>query len=87
MSSTISQRDLRLRSKEIMDALEQGSEFTVTRGGHPIGQLAPLSAGQRWVRRADFVRSARHAALPDPDRFRDDLERHLDTDVDDPYAR
>lgn len=38
----ISQRDLRNRSGEIMDAVEHGETFTVTRSGSPIAQLVPL---------------------------------------------
>ena len=38
----ITQRDLRMRSKEIMDAVERGQAFTVTRDGHRIGELVPL---------------------------------------------
>ena len=38
----ITQRDLRIRSKEIMDAVENGQAFTVTRDGHRIGELIPL---------------------------------------------
>jgi prevent-host-death family protein len=38
----ITQRDLRNRSKEIVDAVEGGQSFTVTRDGHEIGQLIPL---------------------------------------------
>jgi hypothetical protein len=34
----ITQRDLRNRSEEIMDAVENGQAFTVTRGGHRIGE-------------------------------------------------
>ena len=33
----ITQRDLRSRSREIMDAVEHGHSFTVTRAGHRIG--------------------------------------------------
>ena len=35
----ITQRDLRNRSKEIMDAVENGQAFIVTRDGHRIGEL------------------------------------------------
>ena len=38
----ITQRDLRMRSKEIMDAVEHGQAFTVTRDGRSIGELVPL---------------------------------------------
>jgi len=50
----ITQRDLRNRSQEIMDAVERGQAFTVTRDGHRIGELIPLrrrradSAARDW---------------------------------------
>jgi prevent-host-death family protein len=45
----ITQRDLRNRSKEIMDAVESGRSFTVTRDGHEIGELIPLRRRRRFV--------------------------------------
>ena len=47
----ITQRDLRMRSKEIMDAVERGQAFTVTRDGHRIGELVPLRQRRRFVSR------------------------------------
>jgi hypothetical protein len=44
----ITQRDLRNRSREIMDAVERGQAFTVTRDGHPISEL------DRWVDGAEL---------------------------------
>lgn len=38
---TISQRELRNDSGEIMRALERGESFTVTRRGTPVGLLVP----------------------------------------------
>ena len=40
----ITQRDLRSRSREIMDAVEHGQSFTVTRDGRHIGELIPLQS-------------------------------------------
>jgi len=37
LTHNISQRDLRMRSKEIMDAVEHGQSFTVTRDGQSVG--------------------------------------------------
>ena len=45
----ITQRDLRMRSKEIMDAVERGQAFTVIRDGHRIGELVPLRQRRRAV--------------------------------------
>jgi len=87
MGSEISQRDLRQRSKEIMDAVERGDGFTVTRDGRPIGELIPLRHRRRFVPRAEFVAAGAHAPAVDPDRVRADLDTALDWDLDDPYAR
>ncbi|MDE0803173.1 MAG: hypothetical protein OSA99_07600 [Acidimicrobiales bacterium] len=87
MDPEISQRDLRLRSKEIMDAVESGQAFTVTRGRYPIAQLIPLLAGRRFVSRHRFA--AGSATAPDVDlaRFRSDQAAGFDVVDDDPYDR
>jgi prevent-host-death family protein len=81
----ISQRDLRFKSKEIMDAVEHGSAFTVTRDGRPMGQLIPLR--RPFVTRAQFAANSRRAAPLDLDEFRADQDRTWSTGVDDPYER
>ena len=83
----ISQRDLRTRSKEIMDAVERGQSFTVTRDGHGIGELVPLRRRRRFVTRADFTATSRSAPAIELTGFRADQEAALDVQVDDPYAR
>ena len=70
----ITQRDLRSRSKEIMDAVEGGQSFTVTRDGHEIGELIPLRRRRRFVARAEFVGMSRNAAAIDIDAFRADQD-------------
>ncbi|MFT4009442.1 MAG: prevent-host-death protein [Nocardioidaceae bacterium] len=83
----ISQRDLRLRSKEIMDAVEHGESFTVTRDGHQIGELIPLRRRRTFLSREEFL-AGRTTTIPvDPDRFRADLDAAVDNGPDDPYAR
>jgi len=85
LPAEINQRDLRLRSKDIMDAVERGESFTVTRDGRPMGQLLPLR--RRFVTRAQFAAASTTAAVIDPDRLRADVADDLDLDLDDPYAR
>ena len=68
----ITQRDLRMRSKEIMDAVERGQAFTVTRDGHRIGELVPLRQRRRFVSRAEFAAMSRSAPVIDADAFRAD---------------
>jgi prevent-host-death family protein len=41
MSRTITQRELRNDSGEIMRSLDQGESFVVTRNGTPVGELTP----------------------------------------------
>lgn len=82
----ISQRDLRLRSKEIMDSVEHGQSFTVTRDGHQIAELIPLRKRRTFVPRHEFTAGPR-GPLVDPDRLRADLDALVAPEVDDPYAR
>lgn len=83
----ISQRDLRNRSKEIMDAVERGESFVVTRDGHRIGELIPLRRPKRWVTREEFAAMSRGAPRIDLDAFRADQDAAIDQDLHDPYDR
>lgn len=83
----ISQRDLRQRSKEIMDGVEAGESFVVTRDGREIGELLPLRRQRRFVPRDDFMSISRGAPDVDLDAFMADVRDALDDEVKDPYAR
>lgn len=83
----ITQRDLRNRSREIMDAVENGQAFTVTRDGHSIGELIPLRRRRRFVPRQEFAAMSRGASGIDLDAFRADQDVTLDHDADSPYDR
>jgi len=81
----ITQRDLRTRSKEIMDAVEKGQAFTVTRDGHRIGELIPLRGRRRFVPRQEFATMSGTAAMVDVDAFRADQDASADHELADPY--
>ena len=83
----ISQRDLRLRSKEIMDCVERGQGFTVTRDGHEIGELIPLRRRRTFVTREEFLAGGLGLPPIDIDQFRADLDAAVNNDIDDPYDR
>jgi prevent-host-death family protein len=83
----ISQRDLRVRSKEIMDAVERGQAFTVTRDGHQIGELVPLRRRRRFVGRVEFAEMSRSAPAIDLAAVRADQDAAYDQVAVDPYAR
>jgi antitoxin (DNA-binding transcriptional repressor) of toxin-antitoxin stability system len=82
----ITQRDLRSRSREIMDAVERGQSFTVTRDGHRIGELIPLRR-RRFVPREEFAAMSLNAPDVDLDAFRADQEAALDQEPTSPYER
>jgi len=86
MPPEITQRDLRARSAEIMDAVEHGEKFIVTRSGRPIGELIPLRP-RRWVTREQFAETSKNAPAIDVDRFRADLDEAIDWELRDPYDR
>jgi prevent-host-death family protein len=70
----VTQRDLRTKSREIMDAVERGQAFTVTRDGRRIGELVPLRQRRRFVSREAFAAMSRSAPLVDPIAFRADQD-------------
>ncbi|MGH3273966.1 MAG: hypothetical protein ACRDNZ_06515 [Streptosporangiaceae bacterium] len=71
----ITQRDLRNRSREIMDAVENGQAFTVTRDGHRIGELIPLRRRRRFVPRQEFAAMSRYDEYAERARRLDVLQR------------
>ena len=79
MTRTISQRELRNDSGEIMRALDRGEDFIVTRNGVPVGELRP--ARRRFVSRDLLVQTFRTAPAIDADRLRDDLDAVAGQDI------
>lgn len=83
----VTQRDLRTKSREIMNAVEHGESFTVTRDGHKIGQLVPLKHRRRFVPREEFVAMSRNAPPINLSSFRADQDAMIDNEIDDVYQR
>src|SRR5450759_1281636 len=83
----ITQRDLRSRSREIMDAVEHGQAFTVTRDGHQIGELVPIRRRRRFVSRQEFAAMSRNAPGSSLDAFRADQDAVADHEDGGPYDR
>ena len=80
MSHTITQRELRNDSGEIMRRLDQGESFIVTRNGSPVGELTPLHR-HRFVSAEAAVGLFRAAPGVDGRRFRNDLDAIAAQDV------
>jgi prevent-host-death family protein len=73
MAASITQRELRNGSGEILRRLDQGESFVVTRNGVPVGELTPLRR-RRFVTAAAVVAMFRNAPAIDPGRFRADID-------------
>ncbi|MDX2853102.1 prevent-host-death protein [Streptomyces sp. PA03-3a] len=82
----ITQRDLRTRSKEIMDAVQGGQTFIITRDGHRIGELVPLRRRRRFIPRGEFAAMSKAAPDVSLDAFRADHDATADQEPGDPYA-
>lgn len=83
----ITQRDLRSRSREIMDAVEHGQSFMVTRDGHAIAELIPLRRRRRFVSRQEFAAMSRNAPGLDVEHFRADQDAAVEHEAISPYDR
>ena len=86
-SHAINQRDLRMRSREIMDAVERGETFTITRDGREVAELVPLKGRRRFVPAAEFLALGRGLQPIDAEQFRADLDGISDPYLDDPFDR
>ena len=74
---TVTIRELRNKGGEVMDRVEAGEQLTVTRDGRPVAQLRPV---RRPGLRAEALLTRWRRLRPvDPDVFRADLDRVLDT--------
>lgn len=76
---TITQRELRNESGEIMRALDQGESFIVTRNGVPVGELVPYKRRQ-FVATESLIEAFRGTAGVDYEALRADLDAVLDQD-------
>jgi prevent-host-death family protein len=76
---TISQRELRNQSGEIMRALERGESFLITRHGVPVGELRP--APRRSVTREQLLAALAGAPPMDSKQFRADLDAVVDQSI------
>jgi prevent-host-death family protein len=74
-----------MRSKQIMDSVERGESFTVTRGGREIADLVPIARRRQFISRTEFARGSVSAPSVDLAAFRRDLDAAMDTRLDDPY--
>ena len=77
MARSITQRELRNESGDIMRGLDRGESYLVTRNGVPVGELRPILRS-RFVSAGLVIGAFASAATIDPARFRDDVDRVID---------
>lgn len=81
MTRKLSQRELRNQSGEIMRALDEGEDFIVTRNGVPVGELRPIEKRKpTFISREALVAAFEGAPHVDYERFRADIDAHVDQD-------
>jgi antitoxin (DNA-binding transcriptional repressor) of toxin-antitoxin stability system len=77
VAKTITQRELRNSSGEIMRGLDRGESFVVTRNGVPVGELLPARR-RRFVAADVAVAAFQGAGAMELDRLRADLDAVAD---------
>jgi len=80
VAQTITQRELRNESGQIMRRLDQGETFIVTRNGAPVGELTPLRR-HRFVAADTVIAMFRNAPTVNAKRFRKDLDAKASQDA------
>lgn len=83
----INQRDLKNRAGEIMDAIERGESFTLTRRGHKIAVVTPISRRRTFVSRERMLAVFAGSPVIDDRKFQQDVRAIFDGEDYDPYDR
>jgi prevent-host-death family protein len=83
----INQRDLKLHAGEIMDAVERGEAFTVTRNGRRIATVTPIGSRPTFVPKERVAAAFAGAPVLDDSRFRDDVRALFSDEEYDPFER
>ena len=83
---TISQRELRNDSGEILRAVEAGESMVVTKSGIPVAELRPLTR-RRFVPAQEWVERRASGPAVDAAELRADVDALHEQGLDDPFAR
>ena len=75
----VSIRDLRNHGGDVVDRVERGEHFVVTRSGKPVAELRPL--GSRGLPAAELIRRRKHLPPVDPESLRRDVDAALDSSL------
>lgn len=53
--ATVASRDLRNRTRQVLERVEAGEDITVTVDGRPVGRIVPITHKPRWIARDVFL--------------------------------
>lgn len=82
MTKTIAQRELRNDNARVIDEVESGETFVVTRNGVPVAELRPIQKPRRsLVSKSDVVTLAAEGSKIDRAQFMADLDRVIDPEL------
>jgi prevent-host-death family protein len=70
-------RDLRNHGGDVIDRVTKGERIIVTRAGKPVAELRPLVTAR--VSAEALLERWRHLPYVDPERFREDVDRVIDS--------
>lgn len=80
MHREISQRELRNDSGAVLRDLVLGNSFTITRNGHPVGDLVPHKPIGGFTSRAAIIAALQNAPHIDREKFMTDIDACVDQD-------
>jgi antitoxin (DNA-binding transcriptional repressor) of toxin-antitoxin stability system len=80
MATEISLSELRTDTRRIVRSLSAGETFAIISNGEPVGELTPLRR-RRFVSAVSVIEMFRGAPEVDAARFREDLDDHVDQDI------
>ncbi|MQY13482.1 hypothetical protein SRB5_36300 [Streptomyces sp. RB5] len=88
---TITQRELAARSKAVLDEVEAGEVYRITRNGTEIAEVRPISARRRFVPVAELQRKWRTAPKVDSAEMRREADEFFGSEDrvgdDDPWEQ
>lgn len=92
LMKTITQRELAARSKAVLDDVEAGEIYHITRNGTEIAEVRPLASRRRFVPVDELQRKWRNAPRIDAERLRAEADKFYGTedrtgDDDNPWER
>lgn len=75
----VSIRELRNHGGDVVDRVERGERFRVTRSGKAVAELRPLDSPGLSV--TELIRRREHLPLVDPESLRRDVDAAVDSSL------